>query len=77
MVCSVFTICVPNVTASAQAFGAKWFIGVSGLAHANFCHTCCARAQLILIATMPYTLTVAILVVFWFDDNFFGMFHTN
>jgi hypothetical protein len=32
---------------------------------------------LILIATIPYTLTGAILVVFWFDDNFFGMFHTN
>jgi hypothetical protein len=41
--CSRF--CVPNVTASAQGFGAKWFIGVSGLDHANFCHTYCARAH--------------------------------
>jgi hypothetical protein len=32
---------------------------------------------LILIAAIPYTLTVAVLVVFWFDENFFGLFHTN
>jgi hypothetical protein len=44
-VCSMFTICVPNLTAWAQGFGAKWLIRVSGLAHANFCHTCCARAH--------------------------------
>jgi hypothetical protein len=27
---------------------------------------------LIFIAAIPYTLTVAVLVVFWFDENFFG-----
>ena len=32
---------------------------------------------LILIAATPYTLTVAVLVVFWLDDNFFSMFHTD
>jgi hypothetical protein len=32
---------------------------------------------LILVAAIPYTLTVAVLVVFWFDENFFGMFRKN
>ncbi len=32
---------------------------------------------LVLIAAIPYTLTVAILAVFWFDENFFGMFHSS
>jgi len=27
---------------------------------------------LILIAAIPYTLTVTVLVVFWSDENFFG-----
>jgi hypothetical protein len=32
---------------------------------------------LILMAAIPYTMTVAILVVFWFDENFLSTFHAT
>jgi hypothetical protein len=109
----MFATSVPNVTASAQGFGAKWFIGVSPnlsprrryvwirvgendnsdlFDRLDRTYVCLAERSikvpmlifairvvlaLILIAAVPYTLTAAILVVFWFDNNFFGMFHTS